>query len=169
MLVTNSTYNLGVAAFEKGEIERARKAFDETHALADELGDMIHATAAEFMLAELDLHDGELDDAERRILACLAVYTKLENKRSRAECLVVLAGVAAAKAQFEDAARLVGAAALLRGESPANRFELPVLERYMEEIENHLGRATVAQLEAEGARLDVQALLSPVATSAIRH
>jgi predicted ATPase/class 3 adenylate cyclase len=169
MLVTNSTYNLGIAAFENGETARARKAFEETHALAHELGDVLHSAAADFMLAELDLHEGDAESAEHRILSCLAVYTELENDRSRAECLVVLGGTAAARGSFEEAARLFGAAEGLRGDAPLNRFERPVLDRYASVLEDHLGEERVAELRAEGGRLGADALASGVVSSAIRH
>ena len=164
MLVTNSTYNLGIAAWENGEVERARNAFEETHALASELGDVIHTAAADFMLAELDLPAGDIDEAEQRIRGCLAVYTELQNARSRAECLVVLGGIAAARGHADDAARLFGAADRLRGDSPLNRFEVPVLERYGSEIEEALGATVFATLKAEGARTAPEALLAPVVT-----
>jgi predicted ATPase len=169
MLVTNSTYNLGIAAFENGEIARARNAFEETHALASGLGDILHSAAAEFMLAEIDLHEGDADGAERRILNCLAVYTELENDRSRAECLVVLGGAAAARGSLEDAARLFGAAERLRGDSPLNRFERPVLDRYGQDVEERLGEERGAELRAEGARLGADAVASRVVSSAVQH
>lgn len=169
MLVTNSTYNLGIAAFENGEIARARRAFEETHMLARDLGDIIHTAAADFMLAELDLLARDVEQAERRILGCLAVYTELENARSRAECLVVLGGVAVAKGAFEEAARLFGAADRLRGDSPLNRFEVPVLDRYGSELEVALDEDRLAELRAEGARLGAEALVSPVVSSAVWH
>ncbi len=167
MLVTNSTYNLGIAAWENGEVARARDVFEETYARAQELGDVIHTAAADFMLAELDLRSGDLDAAERRIGRCLAVYTDLENRRSRAECLVVLAGIAAAKESFDDAGRLLGAAANLRGDSPVNRFEAPVLYRWMPELEAVLGEEALSRVMTEGAQADVDALV--VESSAIRH
>jgi ATP/maltotriose-dependent transcriptional regulator MalT len=169
MLVTNSTYNLGIAAFENGEIARARTAFEETYFVGRDLGDIIHTTAADFMLAELDLLAGDLEEAERRILGCLGVYTDLENDRSRAECLVVLAGVGAARGSYEEAARLLGAADQLRGDSPLNRFEVPVLDRYRSELENRLGEERVAALTGEGAQLGIDALISPVVSGAVRH
>ncbi|HET7744985.1 MAG TPA: BTAD domain-containing putative transcriptional regulator [Gaiellaceae bacterium] len=168
MLVTNSTYNLGIAAWENGEIARARRAFEETSALATELGDVIHTTAADFMLAELDLLEGELEDAERRILGCLAAYTELQNERSRAECLVVLAGIEAARGAAESAAQLLGAAERLRGDAPPNRFEVPVLERVQPELEERLGADRTAELEAEAALLTVEDLLA-VVSRATRH
>ncbi len=160
--VTNSLYNLGIAAFENGEVERARDVFEETRTLALGLGDVLHTAAADFMLAELDLHAGDPDEAERRILGCLAVYTELGSDRSRAECLVVLGGAAAAKGRFEDAARLFGAASGLRGDAPINRFERPVLERFGPELVSHLGEERVAELERDGAQLDTDVLSTPV-------
>jgi predicted ATPase/DNA-binding SARP family transcriptional activator len=168
-LVANSTYNLGIAAFENGEVDRAQTAFQETHALAQELGDVIHTAAADFMLAELDLIAGEIDSAVERIVHCLAVYTELENTRSRAECLVLLGGVAVARGSFDDAARLFGAADRLRGDSPLNRFEEPVLERYGSELEEALGPERLDTLKAEGARRKDETLTAPVVSRAVRH
>lgn len=169
MLVANSTYNLGIAAFENGEVERARAAFEETHAIAAQLGDILHSAGAEFMLGELDLHAGDLDAAEGRILECLAAYTELDSDRSRAECLVVLGGVAAARARFEDAARLFGAASALRGAFAVNRFERPVLDRFELMVVEALGEARVSELEREGARVGVDAFLPPVVAGAEPH
>ncbi len=166
MLVTNSTYNLGIAAWENGEIARARSAFEATHELASELGDVIHTAAADFMLAELDLAAGDMELAEGRILGCFATYTELESDRSRAECLVVLGGVACAKDDFEEAGRRFGAARRLRGDLPLNRFEVPVLKRCGPELQERLGAQRVAELEAEGAQLGVDVLISRVVTKA---
>jgi predicted ATPase/DNA-binding SARP family transcriptional activator len=168
-LVTNSTYNLGIAAWENGEVSRARRAFEETTDLARGLGDVIHIAAANFMLAELDLAVDELDRAEQRILSCLAIYTVLENHRSRAECLVVLGGIAAGRGHFEPAARFLGAADALRGDLPLNRFETPVLERCMPELEAALSGERLADLRAQGARLGAEALISPVVSVAARE
>jgi hypothetical protein len=168
LLVTNSTYNLGIAAWENGEIERARAAFDETCALASKLGDVIHRAGATFMLSELDLLEGDTAAAERRILRCLTVYTELQNDRSRAECLVVLGGVEVARGAFEEGARLFGAADRVRGDAPLNRFEIPVLERFVPELEAQLGDR-LAELRSEGAGLGPEGLVSVVVSGADGH
>jgi predicted ATPase/class 3 adenylate cyclase len=166
MLVTNSKYNLGIAAWENGEIARAQRTFEEARGFAHELGDVIHIAAADFMLAELELAAGDVGAAEGRILECFATYTELESDRSRAECLVVLGGVACAKSDFEEAGRRFGAARLLRGDSPLNRFEVPILETCGAELQERLGAERVAELETEGAQLGADALISRVVTSA---
>jgi predicted ATPase/class 3 adenylate cyclase len=155
MLVVNSTYNLGIAAWENGEVERSRQAFEDAHARAADLGDVLHGTAAEFMLAELDLGSGHLDDAERRIRRCLARYSELENERSQSECLVVLGGIASARGHKEQGARLFGAAEALRSGQPPNRFEAPVLDRYVPQLRELLGHERVEALLEEGAHLEL--------------
>jgi hypothetical protein len=121
------------------------------------------------MLGELDLHVGDAEAAELRILACLGVYTELGNDRSRAECLVLLGGSAAAQGRFEDAARLFGAAGALRGDAAVNRFERPVLERYAPQVESAVGAARAAGLAREGARVGADALVAPVVASGEPH
>ena len=169
MQVTNSTYNLGIATWEIGELERARRAFDETFERADAMGDVIHRTAANFMLAELDLVSGDLDEAERRLRACLPVYAELGSERSRAECFVVLGGIRAAAGDAEEAARLFGAAAVLRRGSPVNRFEAPVLDRYLPEMEAQLGTDRIASLFAEAAQLAPEAAIALVVPRGSGH
>ena len=155
MLVVNSTYNLGIAAWENAEVERSRRAFEDTHLRAAALGDVLHSTAADFMLAELDLESGDLESAERRIRSCLAMYSELENARSQSECLVVLGGIAAARGDSEDALRLFGAADALRSGQGPNRFEAPILDRYLPKIRTSLGDERVERLLSEGATLDL--------------
>ena len=154
LLVVDSTYNLAVAAFLGGDFPRARDAFEAARALADELGETLHAVGATLMLAELDLLAGDTSLVADRARECLAVYTRLENDRDRAECLVVLGGVAVAHGDLEEAARLFGAAETLRHGAPVSAYELPVLERFEPELLAALGTDRLAELKAEGARFD---------------
>jgi predicted ATPase/class 3 adenylate cyclase len=153
LLISDATYHLGVSFFRRGEVDKARQAFEESLALARGLGEASQQAAALFMLAELDLLAGELERAETQVRESLAVYTRVENDRDRAECLVVLAGIAAAKKSFDQAARLLGAADALRGDAPPDLYEIPVLERFQPELEAALGEERFARLRAEGARL----------------
>lgn len=154
LLVCDATYNLGLGAFRGGRFARAREAFEESLALARELGETLHAVGATLMLAELDLLAGDTALVEERARECLDVYTKFENHRDRAECLVVLGGTAVAHGAFQDAARLFGAAEAVRGGSPVSLYELPVLERFEPELVAALGGDRLAELKAEGARLE---------------
>jgi predicted ATPase/class 3 adenylate cyclase len=162
LLVVDAVYHSGMAAFQAGEHDRARRAFDEALALARELREVPHIAAAQFMVAELAILGGEPERAREHARESLARYSDLEDDRSRARCIVVLAGAAAATRQYEEAARLVGAAATLRGSEQPDEFEAPVLGLYAAELDAALGRARMAELEAEGAGLGRTAALAEV-------
>ena len=83
------------------------------------------------MLAELDLLAGDPRRAATRARESLALYTELEDDRSRARCLVVLAAAAAGGGTFETAARLIGAAEQLRGDDAPDEFERPCSTRFV--------------------------------------
>ena len=67
--------------------------------------------------------------------------------------LVVLGGIAVARGAYDYAARLFGAGEALRGDSPVNRFERPVIDRFEPELEAALPAAEHAALRDEGVRL----------------
>ncbi len=162
LLIADALYNLGASAARSGDSERARTASDESLEIARELGETIHVASALFTLAELDLLEGDLASSEKEITESLAIFTELENERARAGCLVILGGVAAARGAPREAALLLGAAAGLRGDSPPNAFELPILERFLPELETALGAQDLSRLTAEGAREDVDSLVHGV-------
>lgn len=165
LLVVDAVYNFGMAAFQGGDLGRARQAFGEALDLARELREAPHMAAAQFMLAELDILAGDTAGARERARESLALYTDLEDDRSCARCLVILAGAAAADGSYEDAARLIGAAAALRRDQPLDSFELPVLDRYTSELEAVLNEHNLAELKAEGARLGHDVLVPEVVSA----
>jgi predicted ATPase/class 3 adenylate cyclase len=165
LLIVSAVYNLGMAAFQGGNVVRARVAFDEALALGLELREAPHTAAAHFMLAELGMLSGDASTAGGHALESLSLYTSLEDDRSRARCLVVLAGVAEARGELDDAARLLGAANGLRGAEAPDEFERPVLERLVPELASRLGLETFDELFKEGANLDPAALGISLVTS----
>jgi hypothetical protein len=50
-----------------------------------------------------------------------------------------------------------------------NRFERPVLDRYRPQVARALGDERASELEREGARLGVDALIAPVVATARPH
>jgi predicted ATPase/class 3 adenylate cyclase len=164
LLVVDATYNLGIAAFRANDLERARQAVEESLAGARAMSAVPHTAAALFTLAEVDLLTGDHDRAREEIRESLDVYSELENERARAGCLVVLGGVAVAEGSYEEGARLFGAAAALRGESPPNDWERRVLERFEPALDDALGTERVVALAAEGAGLGRSGVRELVAT-----
>jgi predicted ATPase/DNA-binding SARP family transcriptional activator len=169
LLIANAAYNLGVTAFRAGDSARAREAVDQSLALARELGEETNAAAALFMLAEMELERGDLGAASDAIRESFSLYTELENDLARAGCLIVLAAVAAARGAMDEAAKLVGAADALRGDSPLDRHAEAILERFRPELEAALEDAQLAALKAEGERLGGSVVPRDIVTSGTRE
>lgn len=169
LLIADATYNHGIAAFRAGELARARRSFTDALALARELGETPHIAAAQFMLGELELLRGDPATSEDAIRESLRLYTELDNDRARAGCFVLLAGIAAAKGSSEEAARLLGAAAAMRGESPLNHFEATALETFQHDLQMSLGDERFAALGEEGARLGAEATSPEVVSATARE
>jgi predicted ATPase/class 3 adenylate cyclase len=163
LLVTDAVYNLGKAAFQAGDLDRARAALVESLARARELGEMAYAAAALLLLSHLELAGDDPVAAGEHARESLELYTQLEDDRSRARCLVVLARAAASRGSLELAARLLGAAEAAREDDPPDEYEAPILATLAPEIEEQLGRTHVADLLAEGragrpiVRIDAEA------------
>jgi tetratricopeptide (TPR) repeat protein len=153
LVVADSMYNLGIAAFVAGDVARAREALEESLALARGLGEALHTAESLYMLGELDLLAGDAQTAEERIRESLAIHTELEADRHRAACLLALAGVAASRDLHVEAARLFGAAEALRGDAPLEAPERAVVERFHPRVEAALGRESLTELKAEGVGL----------------
>ncbi len=169
LLVADAIYNLGMTAFQGEDLVRARPAFEEALGLARELDEAPWVAAAQFMLGQLDLAAGENGSAIERANEALAVYTSLEDDRSRARCLVVLAGATAGEGSLEDAARLLGAAEALRGKLPLDGFELPILERWQRVLDVDLGVQRLSALKADGARTQGRAGAREIVSSLVEE
>jgi predicted ATPase/DNA-binding SARP family transcriptional activator len=164
-LIADVTYNLAAAAFRAGDLERARDAAEESLATSRELHEAPHIAAAQFLLAELELKEGDLAGATGAISESLAIYTDLENESARAGCVVVLAAVAAAHSQYDEAARLVGAAESLRGsDARLGHHEREILERLLPELEDALGTDNVGALRSEGKHRGWDAVQADIVT-----
>jgi hypothetical protein len=154
-----------MAAFQAAQLERARRAFEEALGIAQELQEAPHIAAAAFMLSELAILSGDVATARAHARDGFEHYLELEDDRSCARCLVVLAGAAVAAEQHRDAARLIGAAAALRRDDELDAFETSVLDRYTSDLDTALGGELRAELEAEGAALGRGSLVAEVVSA----
>jgi tetratricopeptide (TPR) repeat protein len=153
LLVVDAVYHSGMAAFQASDRDRARVAFEEALARAAELHEVPHMAAAQFMLAQVAILSGDPRRAQDHGRASLKYYSELEDNRSRARCLVILAGAAAATGRTEDAARMLGLAGALRGGDDVDAFETSVLDLHVAELQTLLGEDRLTALEREGAGL----------------
>lgn len=165
LLVVDTVYNSGMAAFQGGSGDRGRREFEEALALAQDLQEAPHIAAARFMLAELAVLNGDAAQAREHARASLGHYTELEDDRSRARCVVILAGSAAADGRHVEAARFIGAAEALRGVEQSDSFETAVLDLHASALEAALGVQRLADLRAEGAALAREPLFPEVVSA----
>jgi len=165
LLVTDAVYSLGKAAFHADDDPRARRELGRALEQARGLGEEQYMAAAQLLLSLVDLRSGEAARASERAREALGLYTQLEDNRSRARCVLVVAASAAECGDVELAARLSGAAAVLRGDDPADEFEAPLMEHHLARLAISLGAESLAALEAEGRSLETRAL-EPVVVSA---
>ena len=108
----------------EGNLDASRARGEEALELARRLGSGWMQAGAERLLGRLALAAGEASEAERYIHAALGRVVAKGFALDIPECLDVLAAVAAAQESFEEAARLLGAAAAGRARLGIVRFPL---------------------------------------------
>ena len=160
LLIADSMYHLGVAAFESQDLNRAEDAFETSLSLARELGDALYTGAALCMLGTIALLRDDLSLASDHLRESLGIYTEVEDRRSTAECVCALGGYAAASGEPEEAARLWGAADLLRGDNPLEYGEPAIEARFLPGLIESLGFERYSKLRAEGKRLGHERVLA---------
>jgi tetratricopeptide (TPR) repeat protein len=106
--------NLGEVARHQGNYERAVPLYEESLTLIREVGDEWLILYPLVNLAAVRRHLGDYEQAAAYLKECLLRSRDLDFKEAIAECLGGYAGLAAAQAQPERAARLWAAAEVLR-------------------------------------------------------
>jgi predicted ATPase/class 3 adenylate cyclase/Tfp pilus assembly protein PilF len=150
LLLTDAVYSLGKAAFHAADLTRARQELERALGQARGLREAPYVAAAQLVLALIELRERDAASATERAGEALDLYSDLEDDRSRARCILILAAAASEQGDVEHAARLTGAAHALRGDEPPDEFESPVLERYLPILERRLGREALDELSDEG-------------------
>jgi predicted ATPase len=165
LLVMDAVYTLGMAAFQAKDVRRAQEAFMDALDQARELGEAPYVAAAQLMLALVELDGNDASSAATRAHEALVLYSNLGDDRSRARCLVALAGVAIEEGSPETAARLLGAAEAARGAEAPDEFELPILEQSRAAFDR-LDPSSFQRLQREGRLADPGTLVGALVTKA---
>jgi tetratricopeptide (TPR) repeat protein len=158
LLVVDSAYNLGEAAFAAGDHDHAHEALEECLTLSRELGDTLHQAAALCVLGEVCLLDGALERAEDLLRESLEIYAGLPDDRASAECVLGLAGVSASTGRYDEAARLWGAADALRQDDALLTGEVRLVALLEQSLSSSLGDRLAVRRE-EGRLLDRRLVL----------
>src|SRR5579862_1632693 len=166
-LVANSLLGLGRVELLRADVERAAALLDESLGLARSVKDTWSISVALTNLGRLQLLAGEPAAARNLFTDGLRVARERNDRRTAAELAQGLAAAAALEGAREDAARLAGAADLLRSTTGAAASPLETLvdERFLAPVRASLGER-YAPLHAGGRSLEVYEAMIPPARSA---
>lgn len=159
LLIADATYALGKAAFQANNWQRARAELERALAQARSIGEGGYIAASLLMLSLLDLEGDDPATAATRAREAFSLYSELEDDRSRARCILVLAAAATARGWYEAAAQLLGAAETLRGAELPDEFEAPLLESSLPQLEAQAGHELLLLVE-NGRSADVDQLVA---------
>jgi DNA-binding CsgD family transcriptional regulator/tetratricopeptide (TPR) repeat protein len=150
-----SLNNLGFATLLSGDPERATTLFEEALARNREVGDTHGIASSLIQLGLAALTRGDHGRAAGLLEESLAVFRNTADKQTVAECLEAMAGVAGRQELAHRAARLWGAAQMLREDigAPLPSEERAILEPHVAIARAQLGEKAWEATLAEGREL----------------
>lgn len=150
--------NLGEAALGRADTARATVHFERSLALFREQGDQASTAIVLRNLGTVARLNGNADEAAVQYAASLHRYHTLGNLLGVAECIEGLALVTGALSRWDDAVRLAGAAATLRGGMgvPLPAADRASVDRLLARAREALGGEVFAASWAAGAALTAE-------------
>jgi len=154
---------LGYLAFFQGQDDTMRTLLEESQALHKQTGDRRGIAWTLYGLGWVALAQGDYSTARTQYEQCLAILSELDHKWFIALGLEGLACLASAQGQPAWAARLWGAAEMMR--EVINASISPVIlaryEPFIAAARTQLGEKTFTAAWAEGRTMPIEALLRP--------
>lgn len=153
--------NLGILAFERGEFERAEELYAESLAGYRTLKSPLNVVIALVNLADVSVERGRPKEAAEPLREALDIAVDLKNRRTLASVLNMYSHVAVAEGSWERAAILIGARDHLLEETGA-RLQGGDEQRALgeeETVEAELGAAAFKEVWAEGAEMELDAVV----------
>lgn len=154
--LASSLNNLGVVALMSGEPEAAYGRFEEALLLFRQLGDRRMIAGVLHNIGDLQIKTGRPDSARTRFRESLELRSEIGEVGAIAESLEGLAAVAVEAERAGEAARLYGAASVMRQAvgAPIAPVNQPDVERFVARARRLLGESAFAQAWEEGRTLD---------------
>jgi non-specific serine/threonine protein kinase len=152
----------GLVAFQRGDPDEAERLFESNLRLVQECGYQLGLPAALLAQALIAQHRGRHSRAAAFYGDAFARLQAMGDRRAMALCLERLASLLGDVDQPHTAARLLGAAAALRGAigAPAPPCEQARLARLGDALRARLGPAALAEAPAAGAAATLNALVA---------
>ena len=149
-------------ALSAGDALAARSLLEESLTLSKEIGHRHGTAAALALLARVAVHQGEFTAARALYEESLTISREIGDTLNTASCLEELAGVALAQRNPMWAARLLGAAEVLRDTlgTPIPPVERPLYERSVADIRAQLGEKAYVQALKEGRNMTPEQALA---------
>jgi predicted ATPase/class 3 adenylate cyclase/Tfp pilus assembly protein PilF len=156
---------MGEALVHLGEYDRAARAAEESLALFREIGDRWAIGYALRLIAGIAVARKQFAAAHAWYAETFAMHRSQGDRLGIIKSLEGLADVMAGIAQFERGARMLGAAARLRSEigAPRTPQEIASVDVCSRRLHEALGAAPCQALMAEGAAMDLDAILQQIA------
>ena len=151
-------FNMGFSATTQGNYAEARSRFEACLPLFTELRDRNHGNAANSELAHLERRQGHLAQAKPLYRKTLLEWQRLGNRAAIAHELECLAMIAKAQEEDQRAAKLFGAAAVLRENIhlPMTALERVEYDREVNDLRLNMEEAIFAKAWAEGRALTME-------------
>jgi len=147
---------------ETDDIEEARRVNDEALTISEATAMAWHVTYAHLNGARLAASDGKREEAEDLAHQALVRASTMDDYQRTIECFELLAALAADAESYQEAARLVAAAAALRehaGYQPMAPDRVH-LEDLRSRLHDALGEDEFARVHYEGLALDMAAAVA---------
>ena len=150
----------------QGELDAAQPLYKQVFALLRELGDHENVAIALLNLAMIDISLGPADPARGMLLDALAIAAATASKSVSQSVVEVAAGLAAARGEWERAARAFGAAEAhaaqtgFRRDSTDEAFLVPLMEK----VRAMLPSGQYAAAEGAGRALSLEEALAEART-----
>ncbi len=150
--------NLGIVAGMQGDYQRAMPFIEESLVLCREINDKYGIASAQNSLGKMALKLGNYERAMTPFKESLTLRREVADRRGIAVCLEGLAGVAGGQAKPILAARLLGAAEVIRETigtppPPSDRAEY---DRQVSAVGAVLGQERLAAAWAEGRAMSLE-------------
>ncbi len=154
--------NYGEISRTEGDYQEAKRYYEESERLLRMMGDKGDLARLVHNLGSIARNIGDMEEAEKRYKESLAMFIKLGNQRGMAECLASISGLWNERGQKLPAAKLLGAAQALLGETgaswwPADRGEI---ETNLENLRLSLEPTQFEAAWEAGKQMDLQAALA---------
>jgi len=151
-------FNMGFWATSQENYAEARSRFEACLPLLSESGDRNHVNAAYSELAHLERQQGHFAQAKPLYRETLLEWQRLGHRAAIAHELECLAMIAKAQEEDERAAKLFGAAEVLRENIhlPMTDFERVEYEREVNDLRANMDEATLTKAWSEGRALTME-------------